>query len=170
MLSIKKQRFTTGVFAIAWPDHTLSFRILCHPVLINSTRAENNPQKLSGKFYSQSAGLWFGRPGFDSLTVHVTLVVIDHESFLRSFVLYLCSGMYRSYQFLAKVKATSTGKLLDNIPRDDAVVEMCFVKFNVACCRYPEEGIDTTTTYNPQTKIRLFIFKISELYNNYCFI
>jgi hypothetical protein len=30
--------------------------------------------------------------------------------------MYLCSGIYRRLQFLAKVKATSTGKLLDSLP------------------------------------------------------
>jgi hypothetical protein len=34
------------------------------------------------------------------------------KSFLLSFALYLCSGMYRSYQFLAQVKAISTGTIL----------------------------------------------------------
>jgi hypothetical protein len=42
--------------------------------------------------------------------------------------------MYRSNQFLAIVKATSTGKLLDSLPRNDAVAELCSGKFNVAYC------------------------------------
>jgi hypothetical protein len=46
--------------------------------------------------------------------------------------------MYRSYQFLVKVKATSTGKLLDSLPRNDAVVELSSGKFNVAYCRDPK--------------------------------
>jgi hypothetical protein len=29
--------------------------------------------------------------------------------------------MYRSYQFLAKMKATGTGKLLESLPRNHAV-------------------------------------------------
>jgi hypothetical protein len=33
--------------------------------------------------------------------------------------------MYRIYQILAKVKATSTGKLLDSLPMNDAVAELC---------------------------------------------
>jgi hypothetical protein len=49
-----------------------------------------------------------------------------------SFTLYLCSGMYRIYQFLAKVKATSTGKLLNSLPRNSAVAELCSGKFIVA--------------------------------------
>jgi hypothetical protein len=32
--------------------------------------------------------------------------------------------MFRSYQFLAKVKVTSIVKLLDNLPRNDAVAEL----------------------------------------------
>jgi hypothetical protein len=38
--------------------------------------------------------------------------------------------MYRSYQFLAKVKATSIGKLLDSLLKNDAVTEMCAGKFH----------------------------------------
>jgi hypothetical protein len=57
------------------------------------------------------------------------------KSFLRSFVLYLCFDMYRRYQFLAKMKATSTGKLLDILPRNDAVVDLCSGTFNLAYWR-----------------------------------
>jgi hypothetical protein len=42
--------------------------------------------------------------------------------------------MYRSYQFLAKVKAISTGELLDSLFRNDAVAG----KFNVTYCRDPK--------------------------------
>jgi hypothetical protein len=45
--------------------------------------------------------------------------------------------MYRSYQFLAKVKATSSGKLLDSLPWNDAVAELCSGIFNVVYCRDP---------------------------------
>jgi hypothetical protein len=38
------------------------------------------------------------------------------KSFLRLFALYLCSCMYRSNHYLAKVKATGTGKLLEACP------------------------------------------------------
>jgi hypothetical protein len=34
------------------------------------------------------------------------------------------------------VKATSTGKLPDSLPRNNAVAELCSRKFNVAYCRY----------------------------------
>jgi hypothetical protein len=78
------------------------------------------------------------RPGFDSWTVQVTFILTDHIIFLWSFALYLCSGMYRSFQFLVKVTATSTGKLLDSLPRNDAVVELCSGEFNEAYCRDPE--------------------------------
>jgi hypothetical protein len=40
--------------------------------------------------------------------------------------------MYRSNQFLAKVKATSTGKLIGCLHRNDVVAELCSGKFNVA--------------------------------------
>jgi hypothetical protein len=39
--------------------------------------------------------------------------------------------MYRSYQFLAEMKATSAGKLLDILPTKDVVVELLCAKFNV---------------------------------------
>jgi hypothetical protein len=42
------------------------------------------------------------------------------------------------FQFLAKVNATSTGKLFDSLPRNDAVVELCSGEFNVTFCRDPE--------------------------------
>jgi hypothetical protein len=45
--------------------------------------------------------------------------------------------MYRSYQFLAKVKVTSTGKLLDSLPKNDVVAELCSCLFIVANCRDP---------------------------------
>jgi hypothetical protein len=47
------------------------------------------------------------------------------KSFPRLFALYLSFGMYRSYQFLAKVKASGTGKLLDSQPRNDDVAKLC---------------------------------------------
>jgi hypothetical protein len=46
--------------------------------------------------------------------------------------------MYRNNQFLAKVKTTSIGELLDSLPRNDAVVELCSGKLDVAYCREPE--------------------------------
>jgi hypothetical protein len=46
--------------------------------------------------------------------------------------------MYLSYQFLVKDKATSTGKLLDSLPKNDAVAELCSGLFNVAYCHHPE--------------------------------
>jgi hypothetical protein len=48
-------------------------------------------------------------------------------------------------KFLAKVKATtcSTGKLLDSLPRNKAVVEMCSSKLNVAYCFDPEGKLPT---------------------------
>jgi hypothetical protein len=39
------------------------------------------------------------------------------------FYSHLCSSMYRSYQFLAKGKATSTGKLLDSLLRNNVLAE-----------------------------------------------
>ena len=49
---------------------------------------------------------------------------------LRSFALYHCLGMYRSnQQFLAKVKASGTGKLLDSLPRECVVAKHCFSEY-----------------------------------------
>jgi hypothetical protein len=55
------------------------------------------------------------------------------KSFLRSFALYL--WYEQKFQFLAKVKATSTSKLLDSLSRNDAWAELCSGEFNVAYCR-----------------------------------
>jgi hypothetical protein len=44
----------------------------------------------------------------------------------------------QKFQFLKNVKASCTGKLLDSLPMNDAVVELCSGKFNVAYCRDPE--------------------------------
>jgi hypothetical protein len=41
----------------------------------------------------------------------------------------------QNFQFLAKVNATSTGKQLDSLSRNDAVAELCSGKFNMANCR-----------------------------------
>jgi hypothetical protein len=67
-------------------------------------------------------------------TAHVTFAVIDHEilsSVIRTVPLL---WLVQKFQFLAEVKATSAGKLLDSLPRDDAVVELCSGEFNVAYC------------------------------------
>jgi hypothetical protein len=40
--------------------------------------------------------------------------------------------------FLVKMKETSTDKLLDSLPRNDAVAELSSRKFNVASCRFSE--------------------------------
>jgi hypothetical protein len=51
--------------------------------------------------------------------------------------------MYRSYQFLAKRKAASTGKQFDSLPWNDAVAELCSGKFTVAYCQDPELKLPT---------------------------
>jgi hypothetical protein len=61
--------------------------------------------------------------------------VIDHEIFstiIRTAPLLL---YVQKFQFLAKVKATNTGKLLDSLSRNDAVTELCSGKYNVDYCR-----------------------------------
>jgi hypothetical protein len=59
-------------------------------------------------------------------TVQVSFVLIDHE-FLSTVI-----------QFLAKVKATSTDKLLDSLSGNDVVAELCSGKFNVTYCHDTE--------------------------------
>jgi hypothetical protein len=44
------------------------------------------------------------------------------KSFLRLFSLYLCSGIYRSISVPCESEAACTGKLLDSLPRNNAVV------------------------------------------------
>jgi hypothetical protein len=85
----------------------------------------------SRPFCSGSIGLWNGRPEFDSRTAHVTFVETDHE---------IISSVIRTVYVLlwhAKVKATSTGKLFDCLPRNDAVVELC------SYCREPGGKLPT---------------------------
>jgi hypothetical protein len=61
--------------------------------------------------------------------------VIDHE--ILSTVIHTVPLLWyvQDFQFLAKVKATHTGKLLDGLHRNDAVVELFTGEFNVAYCR-----------------------------------
>jgi hypothetical protein len=68
----------------------------------------------------------------------VTFVVIDHE--ILSIVIRTVSLLWhvQKFQFLAKVEATSTGKLLDSLPRNNAVAVLCSGEFKVACCCDPE--------------------------------
>jgi hypothetical protein len=64
--------------------------------------------------------------------------VIDYEIF--STVIHTVPLLWyvQKIQFLEEVRATSTGKLLYSLPRNDAVAELCSSKFNVAFCRDPE--------------------------------
>jgi hypothetical protein len=62
-------------------------------------------------------------------TAQVTFVVIDHEIFSTVIRTVLLLWYVQKFQFLAKVKSTSTGKLLD--------------KFNVIYCRDPEWKLPT---------------------------
>jgi hypothetical protein len=68
---------------------------------------------------------------FDSRTGQVTFVVIDHEivsTVIRTEPL-LC--YVQKFQFLAKVRTTSAGQLLDSLSRNDSVAELCSSKFNM---------------------------------------
>ena len=54
------------------------------------------------------------------------------KSFLQTFALYRSLGMYRSNKpFLAKVNASSTGKLLDSLHSAGAVTGLSSDEFNV---------------------------------------
>jgi hypothetical protein len=81
----------------------------------------------------KSIGLRIRQLGFSSPIVQNILNVIDNEiRFKVIFALYLFSDMYRSIlQFLVKVKASSPGKLLDSLPRNDVVIELCSSEFKV---------------------------------------
>jgi hypothetical protein len=63
--------------------------------------------------------------------------VIDHE--VLSTVIRTVPVLWhvQKFQFLAKGKATSTGKLLDSLPRNNAVVELFSGEFSVAYCCDP---------------------------------
>jgi hypothetical protein len=65
-------------------------------------------------------------------TVHVIFIMIYHEIF--STVIHIVPLLWyvQKFQFRAKVKATSTGKLLNSLSRINAVAELCSGKFNVA--------------------------------------
>jgi hypothetical protein len=60
--------------------------------------------------------------------------IIDQNILLRSFARYCSGRIYRSFQFFSKVKATSTGKLHNSLPRNDAANELCSGEFKMAYC------------------------------------
>jgi hypothetical protein len=60
--------------------------------------------------------------------VQVIFIVIDQEIFSTVIRIVPLLWYVQMFQFLAKVKATSTGKLLDNLSRSEAVAEL--YKFN----------------------------------------
>jgi hypothetical protein len=66
--------------------------------------------------------------------------VINHEIFSTDIRTKPLLWHVQKFQFLAKVKAISTGKLLDSLLRNDAVVELCSGKFNVAYCLFRSEN------------------------------
>jgi hypothetical protein len=81
--------------------------------------------------------------------VQVTFILIDHEilsTVIHTVTQGLCSGIDNSYQFLAKMKATSTGKLLDSLPRNNAATELCSGKSSVVYCHDPEQKLPTLYT------------------------
>jgi hypothetical protein len=55
--------------------------------------------------------------------MQVTFVMTDHEIFPTVIRTVPLLWYVQKFQFLAKVKATSTGEPLDSMPRNDAVVE-----------------------------------------------
>jgi hypothetical protein len=52
----------------------------------------------------------------------------------------------QKFQFLTKVETISSGLLLNSLPRNDDVAELCSGKFNVAYCRDHE--------WKPPTKLK----------------
>jgi hypothetical protein len=57
--------------------------------------------------------------------------MIDHEILSSDIRTVPLLWHVQKFQFLAKVKATISGKLLDTLPRNDAMVDLCSGKFNV---------------------------------------
>jgi hypothetical protein len=80
---------------------------------------------------------------FDSRTRQVTFVVIAHENLSTVIRTVPLLWHVQNFQFLVKVKATSTGKLFDNLPKNDAMFELCSGEFNVAYCRDPQRKLPT---------------------------
>jgi hypothetical protein len=61
---------------------------------------------------------------FDSRTVKLTLVVTDHEIFSMTIRTVYLPWHEQKFQFLAKVEATCTGKLIDSVPVNEAGAEL----------------------------------------------
>jgi hypothetical protein len=78
-----------------------------------------------------------------TLFVQVIFVVIDHENL--SLVIRTVPLLWhvQKFQFLVEVKATSTGKLLDSLPRNNGMADLCSGQFNLACCRVPDGTLPT---------------------------
>jgi hypothetical protein len=68
-----------------------------------------------------------GDPGSIPRTAQVTFVVIEREIFSMVICTVPLLWYLQKFQFLAKLKATSTCKLLDSLPRNNAVAELCLV-------------------------------------------
>jgi hypothetical protein len=66
-----------------------------------------------------------------------SFVVTDQENLYTAIRTVPLLWYVPKFQFLAEVKTTCTGKLLDSLPRNNAVAEMCSDKFNVAYRRDP---------------------------------
>jgi hypothetical protein len=75
--------------------------------------------------------------------VQVTFVVIDHEILSTVIDTVPVLWFVQKFQFLAKLKANCTCKLLDSLPRNDALAELCSGKFNVAYCCDPKWKLRT---------------------------
>jgi hypothetical protein len=67
-----------------------------------------------------------GDPGSILRMVQVTFILINHE--ILSTVICSVPHLLHVQTKSVKVKATSTGKLLDSLPRNNAVAKLCSVK------------------------------------------
>jgi hypothetical protein len=81
------------------------------------------------------SSMGIGRPGFDSRIVKVTLSVIDHEMLSTIIRTVPLLWHVQKLSVACEVKAPSTTKLLDSLPNNDAVAEVCSCVFKVAFCR-----------------------------------
>jgi hypothetical protein len=68
----------------------------------------------------------------------VTFVAIDHEIFSTVIRTVPLLWYVQKLKFIAKVTATSTGKMLNSHPRNNTAAELCSGEFNEANCRNPE--------------------------------
>jgi hypothetical protein len=94
-------------------------------------------------------------------TAQFTFIVINHE--ILSTVIRTVPLLWHVQKdmFLAKVKATSTGKLLNSLSRNDEAAELFSSQFNVAYCRVPKGKLPTPQNHHTALSLK-FSFTCKE--------